>query len=73
MPIRTFLEDKSFDPDAIEIMNAAFQGACADLGLTDKSDRACEMVAERIIVLADGKRDAETLRTLVLASFQAKP
>jgi hypothetical protein len=72
MPIRAFLDEKSFDPEAIEVMNAAFLAACADLGLTDKSDRACEIVAKRIIVLADGKRDAETLRTLVLASFRTK-
>jgi len=33
MPIREFLADKSFDPDRLDILDEAFRGACADLGL----------------------------------------
>jgi len=72
MPIRPFLTEKSFDPETIEIMNAAFQAVCADLGLTDKADWACEVVANRVIELMDGQRDLEAIRQIVLASIKAK-
>jgi hypothetical protein len=72
MPIGAFLQGKSFDPETIEIMNAAFVGVCADLGLSDTSDSACQMVAKRVIELMDGQRDPEAIRATVLASFKAK-
>lgn len=72
MPIRAFLHGKSFDPETLEIMNAAFLGICHDLGLSDKTDGACEIVAKRVIELMDGQRDPEAIRQAVLASFKAK-
>jgi hypothetical protein len=72
MPIRAFLHGKSFDPETIEIMNAAFVGVCADLGLSDKTDGACEIVAKRVIELMDGQRDAEVIRQTVLAAIRSK-
>lgn len=73
MPIQVFLHGKSFDPEAIEIMNAAFLGVCEDLGLSDKTDGACEIVAKRVIELMVGQRDAEAIRKAVVASIKAKP
>ena len=73
MPIGAFLFDKSFDPETLEIMNAAFLGACIDLGLSDKTDGACEIVARRVIELTDGQRDPEAIRAAVVASLRAKP
>jgi hypothetical protein len=72
MPIETFLGGKSFDPETIEIMNTAFVAVCADLGLSDKTDGACEVVARRVIELMDGQRDPEMIRQTVLASIKAK-
>ena len=72
MPIRSFVIAKSFDPETIEIMNTAFLGVCADLGLSDKTDGACEIVAKRVIELMDGQRDPEAIRAAVLASIKAK-
>jgi hypothetical protein len=72
MPIETFLQGKSFDPETIEIMNTAFLGVCRDLGLSDLTDRACEVVAKRVIDLMDGERDPEAIRKTVLASIKAK-
>ena len=48
----------------------AFLGVCADLGLTDKTDGATEVVAERVIELMDQQRDPQALRAAVLASFK---
>ena len=72
MPIRSFVSDRSFDPETIEIMNKAFVGVCSDLGLSDQTDGACEMVAKRVIELMRGQRDPEAIRAAVLASFKAK-
>jgi hypothetical protein len=72
MPIRPFLHGKSFGPETIEIMNAAFLAVCADLGLSDKTDGACEIVAQRVIELMDGQRDPEAIRQTVLASIRSK-
>jgi hypothetical protein len=72
MPIGAFLGGRLFNPEAIEIMNTAFLGVCADLGLSDKTDGACEIVAKRVIELMDGERDPEAIRKAVLASIRAK-
>lgn len=72
MPIRAFLQAKSFNPDTIEIMNAAFVGVCNDLGLSEKTEGACEIVAKRIIELMDGECSPEELRNAVLASIKAR-
>ena len=71
MPIRAFLHGKAFDPETLEIMNKAFLGVCEDLGLSDKTDGACEIVAKRVVELMDGRRDPETIRQAVLASITA--
>jgi hypothetical protein len=73
MPINDFLRGKSFDPETLEIMNTAFVSACADLGLSDISDKACAMVAKRVIELMDGQRDPDVIRKAVLASIKAHP
>lgn len=36
MPITAFLDGKAFDPETIKIMDTAFHGACAELGLADR-------------------------------------
>jgi hypothetical protein len=72
VPIRAFLQGKSFDPETIEIMNAAFIGVCTDLGLSDKTDGACEIVAARVIELMDGQRDPQVIRQTVLAAIRSK-
>jgi hypothetical protein len=73
MPINEFLRGKSFDPETLEITNTAFLAVCADLGLSDTRDKACEMVAKRVIALMDGQRDPEEIRKTVLASIKAEP
>ncbi len=47
MPITPFLARQSFDPEAIEIMSAAFVGACDALHLKVGDDPATRFVAEK--------------------------
>lgn len=70
MPIRAFIQDTSFDPEAIQVLNTAHLWVCADLGLTDRRDGATEIVAKRVIELARDTRDPQRLRAAVLASFR---
>jgi hypothetical protein len=53
-------------------MNTAFLGVCNDLGLSDKTDGACEIVAKRVVELMDDERDPEVIRKRVLASIKAR-
>ncbi len=72
MPIRPFLPEQSFTPEAISAMSLAFQRVCADMRLTDKTDRLTEVVAKRVIDLAaDGTYgDGDQLYAAVIASFK---
>ena len=73
MPIRAFLDEKAFGPEEINLMNAAFQGVCIDLGLQDKTDPACALVAKRVVQMAHGYTNPDALRAAVLASLKVKP
>jgi hypothetical protein len=70
MPITPFLHGRVFDPEAIRAMGVAFQDVCRRLHLADKEDRATEMVAQKVIEIAQkGVRDPVQLTNAVLESF----
>ncbi len=70
MPITPFLKNQAFDPELVRAMGLAFQRACEQLGLSDAEDRATEVVASRIILLAQqGENDPDTLCRRVLREF----
>jgi hypothetical protein len=72
MPIRPYLAGKSFDPETLDILNRAFRGACADLGVTDKTPHTREIVAKKVIELADGRHDPQTIRAAVVAFLKSR-
>ena len=72
MPIRAFLAGKFFDPETLTILNEAFQGACADLGVTEKTPHARETVAKKVIELAEESNDAGAIRAAVVAFLKAR-
>ncbi len=53
-------------------MSAAFERVCADMRLTDKTDRMTEIVAKRVIDVAAGGSytDPAQLHAAVIASFK---
>jgi hypothetical protein len=62
MPITPFLGDTKFDPETKRVMGVAFELAHIALGLSDRGDRANEMLAKRIIELAKaGERNPDIL------------
>jgi hypothetical protein len=52
MPVTPFLCGQAFDPETVEAMGGAFTEACRALGLVDRADKPAELVAKRIIELA---------------------
>jgi hypothetical protein len=52
MPITPFLQGQAFDPELVAAMGQAFDTACEALGLSDRGDRINELIAQKIIKLA---------------------
>ena len=62
MPVQA-VEQQSFGPEDIEILSNAFEEAVRELRLVDRTDPATQLVAKRIIELAQqGERDPIRLR-----------
>jgi hypothetical protein len=58
MPIRRLLDNHAFGPDEIKVLTAAFDDALRKLRLADRADPATEVVAKKILELAQrGERD----------------
>jgi hypothetical protein len=67
MPIRAFIAGKSFDPATLDMLNAAFAGVCADLGVGDNTPHSRAIVARKVFELADGREDPAEIRAAVVA------
>ena len=52
MPITPYLAGRSFSPETLKCISAAFEAACKKLGLKDKTDPFTEIVAEKAIAFA---------------------
>ena len=62
MPVQA-VEQQSFGPEDIEILSNAFEEAVRELRLVDRTDPATQLLAKRIIELAQqGERDPIRLR-----------
>jgi hypothetical protein len=63
MPIHRLLQQQAFEPEDIQVLSSAFEEALRELGLVDRTDPATQLVAKRIIELAQrGERDPMRLR-----------
>lgn len=51
---RKYLQAQSFNPERIEILNEAFQGACNDIGVTEMTPCMRDIIAKRTVEPADG-------------------
>jgi hypothetical protein len=57
MPINRLLKEGKFRPEEVERLNRAFALALSLLGLVDRNDPICELVARKIIEV--GARDTD--------------
>jgi hypothetical protein len=71
MRIIPFLRGQAFDPEALTVMDAAFQAVCRSLELTNGDDLHRETVALKVIEIAQtGQRDPDQLAARVLEELQ---
>jgi hypothetical protein len=69
MPLVRLLQHSAFEPERIEMMSAAFEQACRELGVTTE-DPLREIVARRIIECAQtGERDQARLCAYALKAL----
>jgi hypothetical protein len=58
MPICRLLRDRSFEPDEVSRLTAAYEQALRGIGLVDRDDPIADMVAKKVIDVAQsGVRD----------------
>ena len=71
MPIAPFIDGMSFDPETRRVLGVAFEMTCAALHLSDRGDRANEIIARRIIEFAKtGERNPDLVCDGVLKEFR---
>lgn len=71
MPITPFLAGQAFEPEVVRAMSVAFDDVCKSLRLRPRSDPASEVVAKKIIELAQrGVRDPAALSERVLQELK---
>jgi len=52
VPITPFLHGQAFDSELIAAMGKALDATCEALGLSDRGDRTNELIAQKIVELA---------------------
>ena len=74
MPIRPFLKDAAFGPDAIVAMSATLEEVCKVLEASGRSDVSREAIATTIIALArGGETDPVVLHEMTLSELGLSP
>ena len=72
MAIYGYLQNSGFDPEAVKTMIAAYEAVRAKLGLNDRSDPLTQLVAKKVIEIAQtGVRDPDQLCDRVVAAINA--
>jgi hypothetical protein len=67
MAIYRLIASGTFDPDAVEAMTAAYEGALSDLRLIDRNDPLTELIAKSIITITStGERDPDKIKDRAL-------
>ena len=70
MAIYRLLQKSAFGPEEIERMTTAYEDALRVLGLTDRADPMTEILAQKIIEIAQtGERDPVRIRTKAVAAI----
>jgi hypothetical protein len=75
MPLnRLLMNDGSFGPDEIKVLNEAYEGALRALYLVDRNDPITEIVARKVIEVGrSGITDPAQLAVTVVKSLGLRP
>jgi hypothetical protein len=72
MPITPFLAGRTFEPEYISVMSAAFGDTCKALGLSEAEHPLMPLVAQHVMGLGQrGVRNRAVLYLLTLEEFRA--
>ena len=72
--ITPFLRGQAFDPETIEAMGKALVSTCRTLGLSERDDAMTQLVAQKIIALAErGLKTRTELYLAAIKEFMADP
>jgi hypothetical protein len=72
MAMYRLLQNHSFEPETIMVLAVAYEDTLRSLGLVERTDPLTEIVAQRIIQLAQqGERDPVQLRDCALKSLRS--
>ena len=70
MAIYRLLQNSAFGPEEIERMTTAYEDALRALGLTDRVDPMTEILAKKIVEIAQtGERDPARIRAQAVAAI----
>jgi len=71
-PITPFLHGQAFDSELIAAMGKALDATCEALGLSDRGDRTNELIAQKIIELAQrGLRNPVALSSAAVKELKS--
>jgi hypothetical protein len=71
LPIYRLLQGAAFEPEHSKAMADAFEDILQDLGLKNRDDPLCEMIAKKIIELGQqGLRNPQLLRQFALKDLE---
>jgi hypothetical protein len=71
VPIYRLLQNSAFQPEMIEVMTGAFEDACDKLGLANRTDALRDLVARKIIEVAQtGERDRGRIAARTIEAIQ---
>jgi hypothetical protein len=72
VPITPFLHGQAFDSELIAAMGKALDATCEALGLSDRGDRTNELIAQKIIELAQrGLRNPVALSSAAVKELKS--
>jgi hypothetical protein len=73
MAIYRIIRERVFEPEAVISMAKAYEDALVALGLTDRQDPITELVAKKIVEIAEtGERDPTRLRDRALEEIRGR-
>lgn len=74
MAIYRLLQNKALGPDELNTMTAAYEATLRALGLVDRSDPITDIIARKIIEIAQtGERDPIAIRARTISELGAAP
>ena len=72
MPINRMFREGKIKPEDVERLDRAFSSTLSVLGLVDRNDPICEIVARKIIEIdATGTHDPKEIATVAIAQLRS--